>query len=98
MTEFSRRRGGQWKVNPVVTEGHAFNFKFMLEAVWDVGERLLAARTHPPISGPPRAPLGQYYRERLAVAPLPKLILEAVRHRDFPKRSAERQIHRAARG
>ncbi len=68
----------------------------MLQAVWSLveGPLLAAARdkTVRPEAIKGALQVDQYHRERLAASPLPELMIQAVRDREFPKVRRDRQI------
>ena len=78
-------------MNHSETWGRAQNFELLLWDVWgQVGDEILRAGTPQEIKAA-FEPL-PYHRDRLAVDPLPRLMLEAVQERDFPKVRTESQI------
>ena len=91
LTGITRKRGGQWKVDPDITEGRAYDFAMLLMQVWpELGCSIINARTPREVAS--AFDLQPYFRERLAVNPLPELIFQAVRDRDFPKVRSDKQI------
>jgi hypothetical protein len=91
LTSPKKKRGGQWKVDPELTEGRAYAFAMLLKQIWhETGEAIIKAKNTEDVTAMFRDM--PYHRERLAVGPLPQLILQAIQDRDFPKVRSQKQI------
>jgi hypothetical protein len=91
LTAPKKKRGGQPKVDPVVTVGRAYDFELKLKQIWTaVGTAIVNARVPEDITEAFKDLA--YHRDRLAVDPLPRLMIEAINDRDFPKINPEKQI------
>jgi hypothetical protein len=85
------RRGRPSRVNRREVFGRALHYQALLDAVWDsLYPAILNARSAAGVARVLRA-LPQYYRDKLAFDPLPKVIFEAVQYKDFPK-SGKREL------
>jgi hypothetical protein len=89
----SRGRRG---TNPRETFNRAYRFELMLK---DIGETTLDRLLQAQMADEIIAAFGEnnFHRDRLACGPLPRLILEARRDHDWPKKRREAQIRFLAR-